>query len=298
MQALSFYLTFPFIYLIASLPFPLLYGVSDFICFFVRLVGYRKEIISTNLRKSFPEKTDSEINGLVREYYSYLCDLMVETFKTLRMNEKESYDRVLLENPDQFKKLWAEKRSIILVLGHYGNWEWMGPCISLQTPYQLLVIYRPLTNIYFERMMTQMRTRFGTQITPTNLTLREMVKRRSEVTVTALIADQAASGNSYWTTFLHQDTAVFNGPEKLATKFNYPVVYLHATRPRRGYYSVRAELLVENPKSTKENEILELFTRRLEKDIMDNPVLWLWSHKRWKHAKPNAEPENEFGVLT
>ncbi|MDZ4714226.1 MAG: lysophospholipid acyltransferase family protein [Cytophagales bacterium] len=288
MQALLFYITYPFIYAVASLPYGALYRLSDVFCFFVRLIGYRKEVIFKNLRTSFPDKTEREISKLARDYYRYFCDLTLETLKTLRMPEDESRDRVTLENVELFHKLHRENKSVILVLGHYGNWEWIGPCVTLHTPYQLNVIYRPLTNPYFERMMVRMRTRFGTRITPVPQTLRDMVATRGTVTATAFVADQAAPVNAYWTTFLNQDTSVFTGPEKLATKFNYPVVYLHVERPKRGYYTVRPELLFETPAQTQPDEISEKFTRRLEKDIITYPPIWLWSHKRWKHARPTA----------
>jgi Kdo2-lipid IVA lauroyltransferase/acyltransferase len=78
---------------------------------------------------------------------------------------------------------------------------------------------------------------------------------------------------------------VFTGPEKLAIKFNYPVVYMNVQRPRRGHYEVFPELLIPDPKATVENEISEKFMKRLEKEILNDPSPWLWSHKRWKHKR-------------
>ena len=131
-----------------------------------------------------------------------------------------------------------------------------------------------------------MRTRFGTKITPVNQTLRDMVANRDKITATAFIADQTASPeNAYWTNFLNQDTAVYTGPEKLAKKFNYPIVYMSVRRMRRGYYEVFPELMFTDPKSTADGDICETFTRRLEKDIISQPAHWLWSHKRWKHKR-------------
>jgi Kdo2-lipid IVA lauroyltransferase/acyltransferase len=176
-----------------------------------------------------------------------------------------------------------------VVMGHYGNWEWAGPSFTLNTGFQLVVIYRPLSNPYFEKMMSGMRTKFGTRITPVNNTLRDMVANRGKLTATAFIADQTATPeNAYWTTFLNQDTAVFTGPEKLATKFNYPVVYMNVKRVRRGYYEIRPELLFDEPKTTKDGEISETFTKRLEKEIIQDPSTWLWSHKRWKHVRKSS----------
>ncbi len=277
----------PLIELIAWMPFRMLYAFSDVLCFALRLSGYRKQVIWDNLRNSFPQKTEKEITDIGREYYRYLCDLILEILKTLRMNAEASKKHCVFHNAAWLKKLCDEKKSIIVVMGHYGNWEWAGPSFTLNTGFQLVVIYRPLSNPHFEKMMTCMRTRFGTRITPVNNTLRDMVACRKELTATAFVADQTASrDNAYWTRFLNQDTAVFTGPEKLAKKFGYPVVYMSVRRKHRGLYEVFPELLFENPETTSEGEISGVFMKRLEQEIIANPVPWLWSHRRWKHKCP------------
>lgn len=286
MAALSFYLLYPIIYLIASLPFRVLYLLSDFLYLVIRLSGYRRKVVLRNLRNSFPEKSPEEIDQICNNFYRYLCDLVLETLKTLKMNEKQTRQRVKFHNTDWLDRFYAEKKSIVIVMGHYGNWEWAGPGFTLTTNFQLVVIYRPLSNPYFEKMMTRMRTRFGTRITPAEKTLRDMVAYRNEVTATAFIADQTASNqNAYWLNFLNQETLAFSGPEKLSKKFKYPVVYMNVVRPKRGYYDIIPELLFENPENTAENEITNRFFERLAAEIKLDPVPWLWSHKRWKHKR-------------
>lgn len=286
MQALFFYLTYPFIYLIALLPFSVLYMLSDLFYHILVLMGYRKEVVLKNLKNSFPEKSLAEIEAIRRAYYQYLCDLILETLKTLTMSEKQARSRCIFHRAEWLDNFYREKRSIIIMMGHYGNWEWAGPGFTLNNPYQLVVVYRPLSNMYFEKMMCGMRTKFGTQITPVDRTLRDMVSNKDRVTATAFIADQTATAqNAYWTTFLNQDTAVFTGPEKLAKKFNYPVVFMNVKRMRRGYYEVYPELLFDNPGMAADNQIAETFTRRLEQEIRLDPAIWLWSHRRWKHVR-------------
>ena len=286
MQAFFFYLAYPFIYLIASLPFRVLYTASDLLYHVLRLTGYRQEVVLENLKNSFPDKSPREIEVLSRTYYRYLCDLILETLKTLTMTEKEAREHCVFHSVEWLDKLFDDKKSIILVMGHYGNWEWAGPSFTLNTNFRLVVIYRPLSHPYFEKMMVRMRTKFGTRITPVNQTLRDMVANRGIISATAFIADQTAPRDkAYWTTFLHQDSAVFTGPEKLAAKFDYPVVYINVKRVKRGYYEVFPELLFANPKDTVENEISEAFMSRLEKEILIDPTIWLWSHRRWKHKR-------------
>jgi KDO2-lipid IV(A) lauroyltransferase len=287
MQAVVFYLVYPIIYLIASLPFWALYKVSDFFYYLLKLSGYRRDVILKNLRLSFPEKSEKEIKKLCEDYLRYMTDLTLETLKTLKMTEQEARERCVLNTPPWMFDLYEKKKSIVLVTGHYGNWEWAGPSFTLNTKHQLFVIYRPLTHPYFNKMLVGMRTKFGTKITPVPQTLRDMVAHRHEITATAFIADQTAfPENAYWMKFLHQDTAVFNGPEKLAIKFDYPVVYIDIKRVKRGYYQVNLELMFANPRETRENVIMDTFMRRLEREIINDPVPWLWSHRRWKYSRP------------
>lgn len=286
MKAALYYCLYPFIYLIAMLPFRMLYVLSDGLHYVLRISGYRKKVILQNLTLSFPEKSPAEVYQLYKAYNRYLCDLILEVLKTLRMDETESRKRCAFRPADWLDKMRDEGRSFIIIMGHYGNWEWAGPGFTLATGYPLVVIYRPLSNPYFEKMTKRMRTRFGTRITPVNLTLRDMVANRSSLTATAFIADQAApKDTAYWMTFLNQNTSVFTGAERLAVKFNYPVVYMNVKRVRRGYYEVIPEMLFANPKETAEHEISHTFMKRLEQEIQSDPVPWLWSHRRWKHTQ-------------
>jgi Kdo2-lipid IVA lauroyltransferase/acyltransferase len=290
MQAVVFYCVYPLIFLVASLPFKALYFLSDILCAILKLTGYRRKVVLQNLRNSFPEKSEKEITVICNQYYQYLCDLILETLKTLRMTKAETLQRCKFVTLPILEELQKENQSFIIVMGHYGNWEWAGPSFTLNTPFQLVVIYRPLSNRYFEKMTSGMRTRHGTKITSVKNTLRDMVANRGKLTATAFIADQTATRkDAFWMTFLNQDTAVFTGPEKLARKFNYPVIYMNVKREKRGYYTVTPELLFRNPGNTAEGEISETFTKRLEKDILTDPTVWLWSHKRWKHKRPVEE---------
>jgi KDO2-lipid IV(A) lauroyltransferase len=134
-----------------------------------------------------------------------------------------------------------------------------------------------------------MRTRFGTKLIAMNDTFRDMIRNKNEVNATAFIADQTpAPESAYWTTFLNQDTPVFKGTEKIAQKMKYPIVYTQVKRTGRGFYEIQAEMLIENPGDTTEGEISEMHTRRLEKDIINQPETWLWSHRRWKHKRMNG----------
>ena len=290
MQGLIYYISLPFIYLLSLLPFPVLYRVCDgFYIVLYYIVGYRKKVVMQNLRNSFPEKSDAEIKRMCKDFYHYLCDLFPETFKTLTISRSSMLKHCTLspEAKAIFDRYNQEGKSIILVMGHYGNWEWAGNTFSLTCKQKLFVVYHPLANKYLNGLMYRMRTRFGTGLIAMRETYKDMVKYKSMISATAFIADQTPMPeNAIWTTFLNQDTPVFPGTEKIAKKMNYPIVYITIKRLKRGYYTILAELLSEEPKNTAEGEITTLHTARLEKDIREQPELWLWTHKRWKHKRP------------
>lgn len=292
MAAIVFYLLTPFIYLISVLPFRLLYILSDFFYLLLYYVfSYRKKVAFTNLRNAFPQKSEAEIKSLAKDVYRYTCDLFLESFKILTISEKAMLEHCSLSanSVKLFDKLAEEDKSIILVMGHHGNWEWIGHTLNILAKHQVYAIYKPIQNRHFDRLMYDMRSRFGIKLIAMKDTLRTMLNQKHELNATIFIADQApVPETAYWTLFLNQDTPVFKGTEAVSKKMNYPVVYISTKRIKRGYYEIELELLTDKPNETAPGEITELHTKRLERDIIARPEIWLWSHKRWKHKRTKA----------
>jgi len=290
LEAIVYYITLPFIYLISLLPFPVLYLFSDFIYFLLYYcMTYRKAVVLQNLRNAFPEKTEQEINTICKGFYHYLCDSLLETFKTLTISKNTMLQHCYF-HPDSlamFEQLKAEQKSIIMVMGHQGQWEWAGNTFGLLGPHKLFVIYHPLHSKCFDDLMLKMRTRFGATLIPMKNTFKVMVANRKTVNATTFIADQTPMPESaYWTTFLNQDTPVYKGTELIAKKMNIAVVFARSRRVKRGYYELSAEIITENPGELADGVLTEMHTKKLEEDIIAQPETWLWSHRRWKHKRP------------
>jgi KDO2-lipid IV(A) lauroyltransferase len=290
MQAIIYYISLPFIYLISILPFWLLYRVSDLFYFVIYIVlGYRKDVVVQNLRNSFPEKTDKEIRLITKQFYVFFCDWMVETIKSISISKSEAIKRCHFTNTKILDKYYKENKKLIFVMGHMGSFELGGAEMATNSKYKLYTVFKPLSNKYFDQLIKRKRVRFGNKIIAMNDTFRTMYKLKdsSELNATLFIADQTPQkNNAYWTTFLNQETPIFWGTEILAKKLNYPIIYLSIKQPKRGYYEITPELLCDNPSQTQEGEISEMHTNRLELDIKQQPEIWLWSHRRWKHDKP------------
>ena len=292
MSAIIYYITLPFIYLLSILPFPLLYLLSDGLYLVLyHIIGYRKKIVSDNLKNAFPEKTPAEIIILEKNFYRYFCDLVLETFKTLTISEEKMLKHCSMEPAAQklFNQFAEENKSLIIIMGHKGNWEWAGNTFSICCKHQLYVIYHPLANKYFNGLVCKMRCTFGTKLIPMKETLRYMIKNKIELNATGFIADQSPSpANCHWMNFMNQDTPVFMGAEKIAQMIKYPIVFASVKKLTRGYYTLTAEVLQTPPHTGTEGDITEMHTRKLESDILSQPETWLWTHKRWKHKRQNA----------
>lgn len=274
------------------MPFWILYAVSNFLFFVLyRVIGYRKKVVENNLRNSFPEYSDLEIKKITKEFYKHLSDVFVESFKAFSISEKEAKKRYTSGNRELMDRLYAKSQHIILVIGHYNNWELLALCGPFSTQHKSMVFYTPLKNKFFNEKLKISRERFGNTLIPTSdpkLMFQECSERPSML---YFASDQSPrkSQKSYWTMFLNQETGVQPGAEKMAKKLNAAVVFGELKKVKRGHYHMTYHLLTENPKEEPSGFITKMHVQFLEKVIQNKPEHWLWSHKRWKHSRPENE---------
>jgi len=290
MSAVAYYIFYSINWLVTLLPLRVLYIFSNLIYFVLYYFpSYRKKVVTANLKNSFPEKTEKEIILIRKKFYRHMADLFVETLKLTHMSEKQFKERFTVSNLQVIEKLLAEKRDAIAVLGHYNNWEWLG-AFPMYTRYKAVSIYKPLQNKYFDKFVNSLRMKHGMVLTPMSNIIREIINdRKSNInTISAFISDQTPIKTEikYWTTFLNQDTPVYMGTEKVASKYDMAVVFFDIQKIKRGYYNLNIELLFEHTADLPEHLITETHVRRLEQQIIEKPEFWIWSHRRWKHKKP------------
>lgn len=289
MKNLTYYLSFALWFIISLLPLWVFYRLSDGLYYLVyHVVRYRRRVVYANLRSSFPEKSEAEIERIAKDFYSFFCDYIVETLKLFSMGEKNIRKRMKFEGLDQVKKDFANGRSVSVYLGHYCNWEWISS-LGLHLDEQCGQIYHPLENATLDRLFLYMRGRFKAQSIKMDDTFLTILKWKKEgrKNIVGYIADQVPGYNNihYWADFLHHDTPVFTGAERISKIMDTAVYYIDVERPRRGYYVAR---FIKIADSLNEHPVFfatEQYFRLLEKNIQRAPQYWLWSHKRWKRTR-------------
>ncbi len=286
------YILYGFIWLISFLPLRILYLVADLnylLLYYV--VHYRRGVVRTNLCNSFPEKSLREIKVIERKYYKHLADLSIELYKLWHMSEASIRKRCVFRNTELPQKYFDEGRSVIGVLGHYGNWEWMSSYSLWENDADFLALYKPIRDKMTDRMMKEIRSRFGAVLVAKDDTLRVIARYRSEgrLFLAGFIGDQTPNVHNlnFWTRFLNQDTPVLLGTERIARKYDIPVVSVRMRKVKRGYYEVEFVDVCPHPAELEPGVLTEKHTRLLESFIREEPQYWLWSHKRWKHRREN-----------
>lgn len=274
-------------------PFWLLYLKSDLCCLLLYHVArYRRKVVRQNLLRSFPEKGAKEIKAIEKRFYRNLCDLFVEAPKMLRMDPDGYRKRLTYVNPELITQLEDQHKNIFYAIPHSGNWEWFGKTIPFLSHHNGLAIYKQVKNPVFEQLMMYLRTKgIALEMVESNSALRRLVQLRETMNGVLMMADQTSHGlaSDYWTEFLHQDTCWFTGIERIAKKLDYSIVFVDMVRRGRGRYEIAFELVTDNPKELGEGEVMERYVRCVERFIQANPDNWLWSHRRWKHERPQTE---------
>lgn len=275
--------------LFSRLPLWMLYRISDLLFLLVYfVVRYRRKVVRENLSRSFPDRSKQERSLIERRFYRFFCDYAVETIKLLTISEAEMRRRMKVFGCEEMDAELDRQPFCFLMLGHYGNWEWLST-IALWSKHNCGQLYTPLHNATFDRVFYDMRSRFGTENISKYNALRRILSLKSEGIPSHIgfITDQSPRPNSIhdWMTFLHQDTPIFTGAERIGKKVGAAAYFIRVTRPRRGYYECHLERLTSDMREFADYELTELCMRRLEAEINEVPHLWLWTHRRWKHQR-------------
>jgi len=279
---------------ISRLPFFILYGTSNVLYFIIyRIFGYRKAVVRTNLTHSFPKKSVAEIRDIEKAFYRHLCDIFVESIKNFTISEAAAIKRMKIVNPELLEPYFNKGQSVILVGGHYNNWELFALAIPGQIKHTPMALYSPLKNKFWDEKITSSRSKYGLHMLRIDPILKKIKKQKEEKYAVIFGSDQSPrkSQLAHFTNFLNQETAVAYGAERMAREFDIPIIAGSNIKVSRGHYKVIFKLISEDHSKFKKGEITAAFTEHLEKDILAAPQYWLWSHNRWKHQKSEHEPD-------
>ena len=287
MNQIAYYLLYPLMWLLSKLPFWMLYGAST-ACYYLMyyVFGYRKKVVMANLTMAFPEYSQAQKIKLSKQFFRHMCDLIVESLKSLTISEGELRKRFVYENLEYCTELKEKNLSTLIMCGHYASWEWSF-MMPMLVPFHGIGVYKKLKNPYFDRLARRIRGRFEGVLVP-NKEIRQYLSNCQEKdikTMTMIISDQSPKSKSFRHSFpfLGHETQFFTGTEDMARKIEFALIYLKIEKVKRGHYKGTVVPISEQPNALEKGEITKKFIGELEAQIHQAPEYYLWSHKRWKH---------------
>ena len=281
-----YYICYGVLYLLSLLPMRVLYVIADALYGLVYYVfGYRKKVVMDNLAIAFPEKPEAERIRIAKKFYRNFIDSFIEVVKLLSAGDSFLHRRFTVD-ASALQPLYEKGQSCQMHLGHTFNWEWGQLVLTRLTKYKILVVYMPIKNKFFERLFYRLRTRTGNVFLPATNMRESITPYLQSQYLLGLVADQNPGNthSAYWLNFFGRPTPFVSGPEKGARSCNLPVAFASIEKPRRGYYHATIKLGCPNAALLPEGQLTRDYVSYLEDVIRRSPDMWLWSHRRWKHA--------------
>ncbi|MEI7489740.1 MAG: lysophospholipid acyltransferase family protein [Chryseobacterium sp.] len=285
------------LYLISKLPLKILYIFSDIIFFLnYYVVGYRKQVITQNLKNSFPEKSEEEIAAIKKKFYLNFSDYLAETIKSFTMSETETKVRMQHINQELFHEAKKEGKNIILLAGHVFNWEWMNTLATIVPQTHCHPVYRKVNSTFWENQMKKVRSKFGNDALEANEVVLNIFRAKNNGdSIYLFVADQTPhfSHVSYGLEFLNQRTPAFIGYDKLATRMDLIFIYCEMKKVKRGFYQINYHRVMPDGEKFAKNEIVRKFHKLLENTLHKRPDNYLWSHRKWKYQDSIKDFDSE-----
>lgn len=268
-----------------------IYGLAEVAAFFIYyILRYRRAVVRRNLLNSFPEKNIKQIKKIEKKYYQNLLMVFLESIWSYGFDKEDWSKKVNIENPELITNVLEKGTPIILLSGHFNNWEWAGASISALIDYPFEFLYKRVKNENFGRLMLNLRVKHGGTSIPKDTAIRHILKRKNIPRIIGMVADQLPSigTEKYWTKFLNQATPFYVGAERIASMVGYSVYYMECERVKKGKYNIRFEEISSPPYEKGKTGIIKSFAEKLETNINTKPSEYLWSHKRWKYTEEEA----------
>jgi KDO2-lipid IV(A) lauroyltransferase len=255
-----------------------------------RKVGYE------NLELAFGDRfTPTERDRIVREVYRHFCSMLMEILHTPRRMHLANYrDHIVLVGHEPIlERIITGGRPMILLSGHYGNWELAGYVFGL-FGFPTVSVARTLDNPYLDRYLRSFRERTGQSLIPKTGGFDQMVEVLRSGRVLSFLADQDAGQRGLYVDFFGRPASTHKAIALLAIEHRAPVVVGVARRIGPGFrYEIRCEDIIDPGDLTGTADDVRLLTQRftsaLERLIRQDPTQYLWLHRRWKH-QPKAKP--------
>ena len=304
---------------LGALPLGFHYACAGFLSWMLKdVLRYRRDVVMTNLARSFPDKDYKELKAISDRFYEHFGNILAETvwFGGCR-DPRRLHRKRLVEYSgiEEFEEAYSRSRGAVVLNSHFGNWELLGGCLEYdyrgegpvgelveppalrqaQGPVgpgidDVVFVHKPLKSRMWEEVMRENRCapvlRMGYRgYMSTDNILRFALENKDRKMVYNFPTDQYPYRNSMTdeeVVFMHQETKTMVGAASLARKLGYAVFYMRLRPVRRGRYEWSFTRICQDASQMGTHDIMQRYYDLLQADLEENPWCYLWTHKRWK----------------
>lgn len=297
---------FSFMRCLSFLPLGVHYANARLLSWVLKdVAGYRRQVLEANLKAALPSLDEDRRRRIIKEYYRNISDLIAEFVWCIGKDgaylERKGF--VTLEQQDILRELHGKGHGVMCLCSHSGNWEMYPAAVDLYSSggefvkSDFATAYKRLRNDFWEAVTIKART-YGKcdpgQFIDSRSILRYMVRHKNDGKIYFFLVDQYPYQKPCRIgEFFGLPTDAMMGAANLAERFAMPVIYLHNIRVSRGRYVLRPEKICDDASRMGAAAMMKEYFRILEKDVLDDPSGWLWSHKRWKNIEGLYPPRKK-----
>lgn len=243
-----------------------------------------RERALSNLRLVFPEMTAEAREGLARETFEHFGRVTADFLVSEGRTRAEYDSQTVIEGREHLDQALAQGKGIILITGHFGNWERIGAWLSLHD-YPVTVVQRDTRSTRLNQMVQSLRESPGTRVIGRGDAARPLLQRLRQNQLIGILPDQ--NSDEIYVPFFGKPAGTVLGPGVLAERTGAPVLPCWCVREGFGRYRMifEAPLEPEPGYDVKGEGYIRAINAALERIIRRHPEQWLWFHDRWKNAR-------------
>ena len=241
-----------------------------------------KKIILSNIKKAFPENDSKHSDTLTKIMWNNYGRVFAEYMFMKDFRFGKLQQNIKIEGQNILEEIKNTNNQVVFISGHFSNFELMAMYLE-KSGLKLSAIYRPLNNIFLNRIMEKIRKKYicKNQIKKGIGGLKKIITLKKKNYSTALMIDQRVS-EGILSSFFNEKALTTTIPAQLVKRFNIAIVPVYIERVKGINFKIIINKPIKFSKEISTEEITEELNKIIENMIIRNPGLWIWSHNRWK----------------
>ena len=246
------------------------------------IIPIRKNVAKQNLKIAFPEKSENEINQIVRKCYQHFGMVLMDLFRTPNFKIKTIQKTVDIDSSDL--ELLTQESGGIIITGHIGNWEMMLPIFGINhIPFSVVVQFQ--RNKGAQKFFNEIRQIHGSKTILKGIESKVLLNEIQNGKYLGLASDQNAGKKGLMVPFFGKDTSIPKGAAVFKLKSKAPIFFCYCIADENRKYKLFVENLGNDfeqiESKNKVKEICKLIASDLENIIRKYPEQYFWFHRKW-----------------